>query len=250
MWTRESIKSKAKEALQGNYWKAFWVSLVLVIVTVNGSSSRRNNSSINNGIDNFTGSRSSFISDATRLYLKLSMIIASILIILIILKILIGFILEIGGRKFFIKLSEGEVNMGYLGHYFNRESYLDIVLTMLLRDVYLILWTLLLIIPGIIKTYAYSMVPYILADNPSIGYNRAIELSNSMTDGEKWDIFVLELSFLGWFLLGVLALFIGQLFVYPYYYTTKAELYLTLRQEAIANGLTSYEELNLPNLDE
>lgn len=96
MWTRESIKSKAKEALQGNYWKAFWVSLVLVIVTVNGSSSRRNNSSINNGIDNFTGSRSSFISDATRLYLKLSMIIASILIILIILKILIGFILEIG----------------------------------------------------------------------------------------------------------------------------------------------------------
>lgn len=245
MWTRESIKSKAKEALQGNYWKAFWVSLVLVIVTVNGSSSGRNNSRVNDGIDKIAGSGRPVISDLVRLYLKISMIIAAILIILIILRIFIGYILEVGGRKFFVKLSEGEVSMGYLGHYFNSESYISIIFTMLLRDVYLILWTLLLIIPGIIKTYAYSMVPYILADNPSIGYNRAIELSNSMTDGEKWDIFVLELSFIGWFLLGTLALFIGQLFVYPYYYTTKAELYLTLRQEAIANGLTSYEELNL-----
>ncbi len=75
------------------------------------------------------------------------------------------------------------------------------------------------------------MVPYILADNPSIGAERAIQLSNRMTGGEKWDMFVLDLSFLGWYILGMLALGIGVIFVNPYVDSTKAELYLILRKK-------------------
>ena len=89
------------------------------------------------------------------------------------------------------------------------------------------------------------MVPYILADNPEIGHSRAIKLSNEMTRGEKWDIFVLDLSFLGWFILGSLAFGIGILFVQPYYDATNAELYIKLRQNAIDNGLTSKNELKI-----
>lgn len=116
---------------------------------------------------------------------------------------------------------------------------------MLYKSVLIILWTLLLIIPGIIKSYAYRMVPYILADNPEISHKRAIEISNAMTYGQKFDIFVLDLSFIGWYILGALALGIGVLFVNPYVNATEAELYLVLRQEAIDTGICSQEELNI-----
>jgi uncharacterized membrane protein len=106
---------------------------------------------------------------------------------------------------------------------------------------------LLLIIPGIVKSYAYSMVPYILADNPNIGYSRAVELSNQMTEGHKFDIFVLELSFIGWYLLGMLLIFVGMLFVRPYEDATKAELYIVLRQNALDNGNCTADELLMAN---
>ncbi|MCS4480575.1 DUF975 family protein [Clostridium botulinum] len=166
---------------------------------------------------------------------------------MLILRVVVGYMLEVGGRKFFIKAAEGETNMGYLGYCFKEGSYFGVLVTMLLRSIYTFLWTLLLVIPGIIKGYAYSMVPYILADNPSIGAERAIQLSNRMTDGEKWDMFVLDLSFLGWYILGMLALGIGVIFVNPYVDSTKAELYLILRKKAIENGSTSCEELNIVN---
>ncbi|MCS4477280.1 DUF975 family protein [Clostridium botulinum] len=164
-----------------------------------------------------------------------------------ILRVAVGYMLEVGGRKFFIKAAEGETNMGYLGYCFKEGSYFGVLVTMLLRSIYTFLWTLLLVIPGIIKGYAYSMVPYILADNPSIGAERAIQLSNRMTDGEKWDMFVLDLSFLGWYILGMLALGIGVIFVNPYVDSTKAELYLILRKKAIEDGSTSCKELNIVN---
>jgi uncharacterized membrane protein len=93
-------------------------------------------------------------------------------------------------------------------------------------------------------------VPYIVADNPDIGSKRAIELSNQMTKGEKWRMFVLDLSFIGWYLLGFLAFVIGTLFVMPYEDATKAELYLHLRERAVDRGLTSLDELNLIAYDE
>mgnify|MGYP006295230481 CR=1 FL=1 len=89
----------------------------------------------------------------------------------------------------------------------------------------------MLIIPGIIKSYAYRMVPYILAENPKIGHRRALDLSNKMTRGEKWKIFVLDLSFIGWFILGALFFGIGVFFVQPYYDATNSELYIKLKKE-------------------
>lgn len=89
------------------------------------------------------------------------------------------------------------------------------------------------------------MVPYILSNNPNIGYKRALHLSKQMTNGEKMNIFVLDLSFIGWFFLGILTFGIGVLFVLPYYNATKAELYLVLRQKALESGLSSKEELNM-----
>ena len=91
------------------------------------------------------------------------------------------------------------------------------------------------------------MVPYILADNPKMGADNAITLSRKMMDGNKFELFVLELSFIGWYLLGLLALGVGILFVNPYYNATEAQLYLVLRENAIGLGYCSYEDLNLQN---
>ncbi len=87
------------------------------------------------------------------------------------------------------------------------------------------------------------MVPFILADSPNIGYKRALNLSEQMTGGHKFNMFVLDLSFIGWYLLGLLAFFIGIFFVLPYVNATQAELYLVLRKNALERGLCNYDEL-------
>lgn len=239
MWTRELIKSRAKEVLKITYWKSFLVSLVVLFA---GGRNFRWNRNIDNGPRYYSDS---IPGKLFYLYDEIIIFLASIIIILIILRILIGYVLEVNSQKYFISASKGDVNLGYLGFGFKDGRYFDIVVTMFLRSLYNFLWTLLLIIPGIVKYYSYRMVPYILADNPNIGHSRAIQLSMQMTDGEKFNIFILELSFIGWYILGLLALGVGVLFVNPYADSTYAELYLVLRENAINNGQTSYSELNL-----
>jgi uncharacterized membrane protein len=244
MWSRVELKTRAKVVLKKYYWKMFAVSMVILLA---GGSEHGGDSGNSNSREKFVGT----ISPEMAIFLKKMAVIFSIMaIVLLILRIVVGYTLEVGGRKFFIRAAEDECNFSYLGLYFRQGRYGGVVGTMFTRTIYLILWTLLLIIPGIIKSYAYRMVPYILADNPSIGTSRAIELSNEMTNGEKWNMFVLDLSFIGWYLLGLLALGIGVLFVMPYEDATKAELYLHLRERAVERGFTSTSELNLIEVEE
>lgn len=245
MWSRVELKQKAKDVLRGSYWKALLVSFVISIAAGGGraNGTRASKKDYGNVKDWY------YNSPNTEL-LPMIVIIAGIILLIVIavamtMRVFIGYNLEVGGRRYFIQGSQGDVNMGYLGHGFKKDRYLDIIKAMLLRDVLNFLWYFLLIIPGIVKSYAYSMVPYILADNPNIGYRRALELSQQMTDGEKLDMWVLDLSFVGWYLLGSLALGIGVFFVLPYDNATHGELYLVLRQKAIENGICDYRELNL-----
>lgn len=183
-------------------------------------------------------------------------VIMIIVIVVIIIAVLAGIAfriflsapLEVGVRKYFVQAAQDEVNMNHMGYSFGKGRYVMIVKAMLWSGFLNFLWFLLLFVPGIVKGYAYSLVPYIVADNPVIGTKRAVQLSNQMTRGHKWRIFVLDLSFFGWFLLGTIALVVGTLFVLPYYNATKAELYLALRQEALDEGITSRSELGLPEL--
>lgn len=96
-----------------------------------------------------------------------------------------------------------------------------------------------------IKALSYSMTAYILTDNPYIGYERALKLSIAMTNGHKWNMFVLGLSFIGWSLLALLTFGLGFLFLAPYIASTEAQLYVKLRDNAINCGLTSPQELNV-----
>lgn len=93
------------------------------------------------------------------------------------------------------------------------------------------LWTLLFIIPGIIKSYAYSLTNYILVDNPELGPNEARLKSIEMMRGYKWKLFGLDLSFIGWILLCILSLGIGFIWLAPYMQTAHAAFYHDLKEE-------------------
>ncbi|CAM4499899.1 putative membrane protein [Paenibacillus endophyticus] len=239
MWERKELKRRAKDVLRTSYWKAFLVSIILAFVTGGGSPP-----SFNFGSSNSSGMDVDWERIGPFLFIAIIFFIAFMLFAFAF-RIFLSFPLEVGSVRYFKKAAENEVNLNHLGFAFNKIRYWDIVKTMLWRAFLIFLWILLLIIPGIVKSYAYSMVPFILSDNPNIGYRRAVELSNEMTRGNKVRMFVLDLSFLGWILLGLMVFFVGTLFVLPYINATKAELYLTLRQQALKEGLTSEEELRL-----
>lgn len=100
----------------------------------------------------------------------------------------------------------------------------------LLCLLFIFLWTLLLIIPGIIKVYSYSMSFFILADEPDLPANQARKKSMQIMRGNKWRLFCLDLSFIGWWLLGILTLGILFFWIIPYRNTAHAEFYLSLNQ--------------------
>ncbi|TDO92042.1 uncharacterized protein DUF975 [Halanaerobium saccharolyticum] len=219
MWNRSELKEKAKGKLKGFYWQAFLVSFILVIT---GGS--------HNKLDwGGSGSTTSGTSGAGEFALEVALIAVLGVLILFALRIFLGYVLEVGGRKYFIELSRGSSEISYLLKYFDKKYYKNIIIALLIRGIYIFLWTLLLIIPGIIKMYQYRFVPYIIAENPEIDHNEALSLSREITDGEKMDIFILDLSFLGWFFLGALFFGIGILFVQPYYDAVNAELYQKLK---------------------
>lgn len=120
-------------------------------------------------------------------------------------------------------------NMFRLG--FGEGRYWKNMLGMFLMGLFIFLWMLLFIVPGIIKAYAYAMTPYILVDNPELGPNEARLKSIEMMRGHKGKLFGLELSFIGWFLLCILSLGIGFIWLAPYYQTTHAAFYHNLLEE-------------------
>ena len=117
--------------------------------------------------------------------------------------------------------------------------------TQLLMSLYTFLWTLLFIVPGIIKTYSYSQTIFIKAENPDIPASRAIELSQIMMVGHKWDLCVFQFTFLGWMLLSAVTYnILGIVYVFPYYYAALAFAYEEIKMDAASRGLIDLAEIS------
>ena len=153
-------------------------------------------------------------------------------VLMICFRILIGNPLNVGCKRYFMKNRQQETRVGEITYGF-ANGYGNIASTMFCVDLFTALWSLLLVVPGIVKSYEYRMVPYILCENPKIDRRRAFELSRIMMDGQKWNTFVLDLSFILWSLLGTVTLQLANIFyVHPYMSATNAELYAVLRRHA------------------
>ena len=115
----------------------------------------------------------------------------------------------------------------------------------IVKSLFLLLWTILLIIPGCIKALAYSMTEYIICDNPNLSSKKAIKLSNTITKGYKWDLLIMYLSFIPWYLLSIITLGLGYIYVIPYIGITKAMYYENLKKNAIETGFATPEEFGI-----
>ena len=234
MWTRAMLKTNARAALKKNYVNVVIASLIFAFISgAFGSSSAGNR-----GASSFTAGNLSkdFIS-------FLTMILGIIIIIGIIGILLTIFVfnpLKVGVQKFFIENHYSNSGLSSLLWAF-KTNYSNTVKTMFLMQVYLFLWSLLFAIPGIIKSYSYRLVPFILADNPDMNSDDAITLSREMMNGQKFEVFVLDLSFFLWWILSSITFNIaGILYVFPYIYATDAELYLAIKNGSVDDITNSF----------
>lgn len=168
----------------------------------------------------------------------LGLIVGAVMIVLaavgIVFNALIVNPIRLGSFRFFRRNLEEPASMDNLMFAF-KNHYKNVAKTMFMRDLFVGLWTLVFIIPGIVKAYEYRLVDYILSETPEMNYNEALALSSTLMKGNKWKSFVLDLSFIGWDILDAMTCgILGVFFLNPYKMSTDAALY-----EAIKYGTTA-----------
>lgn len=135
---------------------------------------------------------------------------------------------QVGNMRFLNRSFDTRPRFKEVFHVFEYK-YKNVVNIMFLRDLYTLLWTLLFVIPGIVKAYEYRMIPYLLSEHPDMRVKEAFAASRQLMQGQKWKTFVLDLSFLGWTILSGLTFgLLGMFFVCPYKELTNTALYRKL----------------------
>ena len=248
MWTRDLLKMNAKQVLRNNYWMALLVAFVASLLA-GGSSNIGPTLTFNytTGSDHYN-----YQYGYDRAVLPYFGAVAAAAFGFVLIAMVVGVLFSVfvsnpvtvGKCRYFMESRVGNAPFSSLFSAFGGPAYRSVVKVMFMKNLFIFLWSLLFVIPGIYKAYQYRMVDYLMAENPYMTYQRALELSRQMTDGEKFNIFILELSFFGWLFLGALACGIGVFFVNPYIEATFAELYAALRAKAFATGMTDASELS------
>ena len=139
-------------------------------------------------------------------------------------RLLLGSVVGVGYSRFNLELVDhNDAGFEQLFQYF--PYWKNAVCARLLKDVYVFLWSLLFIIPGVIASYSYAMTEYILAEHPEMTASEALATSKAMMEGNRWRLFCLHFSFIGWDILCSLALGIGYLWLNPYQNAATAAFY-------------------------
>ena len=228
LWTRSELKGRAKFLLKQNYWYSVLAALIYTFLLGNGFTHSYNilknkNSEVETSIQGFH----------PILMFGIAATVAVVVVISFIVYLAIAYFLwnpmTVGCCKFFKNGRDGRQDVKDIFRMV-RDCNKTVRMTMLLKTIYLTLWSLLFIVPGVIKGYEYAMVPYLLLDHPEMSRQEIFAESKRMMMGNKWDAFVLDLSFIGWHLLGACTFgILTFLYVNPYQYYTEAELYHVLR---------------------
>ena len=236
MWYTSEIKERGRAAFKLNYWKCVLVSFILGFVMSGTTSfSTRTTGSSEEMQQAFQEIQESLSSLTPGQQIAVAAGVAGlftvVFVIALAVKIFLYNPLKVGGLAFFkqnVMFPPADLNEISVGF----KNYMHTFVTLFLNDLFLTLWTMLLIVPGIIKSYSYRMVPYILADEPDLSPTDTITRSRQMMDGHKWHAFCYDISFIGWFLLTIITCGIVGLFWYgPYKNSSDAALYLALRGE-------------------
>lgn len=235
MWSRAQLKQNAKRSLRPRYWNAFAVCFAWTVIFVYfyfyfyqgtffyltpGHGTQRPNIG-------FT-------------YYFIIMIVFGVIALL---QLFVKNPLLVGRNRFFMERRQGNAPFSTFLSGFTI-NWRNTVTVLLYCNCSVLLWSVVLIVPGIYRAYQYRLVPYLLAENPNLSSERAIALSKTVTQNEIVPMVLLDISFLGWFLLGLLPFGLGLPFVMPYYQATWAEFYSAMRAKLFALELTNESELS------
>lgn len=252
-WSRADLKNWAKDTLHRNYWRMVLVGFIMMIASggLSGGSSR-SLSSLQQSVSQT--SRTNTISESQqfqrdfgntineisnsldRSSLALAGEVAIILLIVMLVVMIISAVfsffliqpLVVGGRRFFSRSLVEDAQLNEITYGFTH-NYINVVKNMFLMNLFIGLWSLLFVIPGIVKSYEYRMIPYLLGEHPEMSTQELFQASREMMHGQKWSAFVLDVSFVGWNILGLMTCGILFIFwVYPYIWLTNAALYHVL----------------------
>ncbi len=264
MWTRKELKERAKEALKRNYWKIVLVSLIGMLIGgglgssgISGGGSDIRDMASDNVKEHFTEHENDDVDwegaeavlDDIQMDIRPQDIVAvafTVIVVLIVTAIVLAIVLaldvlllnpvQVGINRFMVKSLDDTARIAEVGYTFDH-NYKNGVKVMFFKDLYVVLWSLLFIVPGIYKAYQYRMVPYILGENPDMTYQEVLQRSKDMMDGQKWDAFVLDLSFILWHMLGGITCGLAEIFyVAPYVNLTDAALYSRLSRKDLADA--------------
>lgn len=256
MWTRALLKNNAKQALRGKYGRALLLCFLLGLLDIGDVAPQmtvqyRENMQIIRELTTpqvWTGNQTAADNTIAELFAE-EPAIFGVLAVVVLVGAVINFCwgvfvtnpLSVGRNRYFMENRQGLSPLSTVLTIF-KTPYLNVVKVCLLTSLKIFLGSLI-VVPGIYWSYCYRQVPYLLAENPYMTTARAMELSKQMMEGEKWNTFVLELSFFGWMLLCAFTFGIGFLFLEPYMQATYAELYAALRAKVLAEGDTDSSEL-------
>ena len=228
MRSSSDLRFIARRALTGRWGVAVGSSIVasflggIYSANINFNFNFSDNEAAGNGVfswfSNLTGSQMVFLGAAGAFLLNMALVFS-------IARLFIGSIVGIGYAKFNLDLVDNVTEARFATLFSYMRFWKVAIITRIVRTLYIVLWTLLFIIPGIIASYNYALTDYILAENPELTTKEALELSKKMMYGHRFRLFCLEFSFIGWAFLCVLSLGIGLIWLLPYTEAAKAAFY-------------------------
>lgn len=265
MWTRVELKEQAKAALHRNYWKIVLVSSLLFLLGcgVGGHSVLKTTGHTGQQEDEVYTEEETYTEEMTIqgvggaestaqnreisfMEIAAAGIIAiTVFVFIFLVAFTVFFVIDIfllnplsvGGCRFMVKSVADVAQVKEIAYGFDH-SYRNVVKVLFFRDLSVFLWTLLFVIPGIVKMFQYYMVPYILTEYPDMEYREVLQMSRDMMEGNKWKTFVLGLSFILWDFFGAITFGVGEiLYVQPYRQLTFAALYCKLKDGQRREGL-------------
>ena len=211
------LRLKARESLKGNYWNAVLMAFLAAIFGALVANSAT--------IDlDFKQEVPTILQDLPRIVTRILIALGGTFSAISLVHLVLGGVVQLGYVQYLLKQQDREVSATKdLFSQFDR--FKDGFLQLFLRKLFAALWALLLVVPGIIKSLAYSMTPFLMAEDLTLTAREAMRLSEEKMRGHKWELFCLELSFIGWILLAGITFGIGGFFLAPYMNAAYAAFY-------------------------
>lgn len=235
MLTFGKLKDRARFFVRGNYWKCVLVSFIYMFLSGQGLAVYQR-MKYNGGL-RYHDSLQTLVNYGYWRWVIFFLFIVAVLTFIVVVfytlySIFFKEFLNMGLAKFYLRNRVEKAEVADLFSVFQKQFYLKNVMIFFQKNLTIFLWTLLLIVPGIIKDLELSMVHYILAEQPYLTKDEVFQISKDLTDGNKMRIFTFRLSFFFWFILSGITCGLAQIFwVGPYYDAANAEFYKDLVEE-------------------